>query len=296
MTASIPEETIRHVEARLGHRFQIDQTIAHSAERMLFRAWDSLLKRSVSLRVNIDPTGGLRPWFLREAEAMARLDHPAIRHVYEAGIVDELAYRVGNWIEGESLAEALERGPRPIPTALVLARDLLGALEHAHANGVIIRRVVPSGLLISMAGRSIVTDLRFCNLILSEIPTSERPSGRPFMAPEIRDGKAGDPAADIYTAGAILYLAVTGTTIPEDPAHIVPPRRMRAIIPAALERVILRALLPEPRARYLTASEMLEDFTSAAGTFEAATESLPTLSGDMAEGPQWEATASPSAG
>ena len=289
MPAMIPDETIRRIELALGLRYRLDQTIALSAERHLFRAWDKQLKRSVSLRVNIDPTGGLRPWFFREAEAMARLDHPAIRHVYEAGIMGEVAYRIGNWIEGESLAEALGRGPRSIPSVLILARDLLGAIEHAHANGIIIRRIVPSGVLLSMAGRSIVTDLRFCNMVLPEIPATEHPSGTPFLAPEVRDGKAGDPAADIYTAGAILYLAVTGTTIPEDPTLIVPPRRLRGIVPAALERVILRALKPEPRTRYLTASEMLEDFTSAAGTFETATESLPSLSGELAEGPKWEA-------
>ena len=289
MADTVPDETIRHLEEVLGLRFQLNQPIAHSAERLLFRAWDKLLKRSVSLRINVDPTGGLRPWFFREAEAMARLDHPAIRHVYEAGIMGEVAYRVGNWIEGESLADAIERGPRPIPSVLFLARDLLGAIEHAHANGVIIRRIVPSGLLLSMSGRSVVTDLRFCNLVLPEIPASENPSGTPFLAPEVRDGTAGDPAADIYAAGAILYLAVTGTTIPEDPTLIVPPRRLRGIVPAALERVILRALRPEPRARYLTASEMLEDFTSAAGEFEATAESLPSLSVEMAEGPHWEA-------
>src|SRR2546426_11504391 len=61
--------------------------------------------------------------------------HPAIRHVYAAGIVGPFAYRTANWIEGEGLAEALRRGPRPIPTAHALVRDLLGALEHAHARG-----------------------------------------------------------------------------------------------------------------------------------------------------------------
>ncbi len=289
MAVTVPDDALRRIEEVLTPRFRLDEPLAASAERLLFRAWDQLLKRSVSVRVNIDPTGGLRPWFLREAEALARLDHPAIRHLYEAAVVGEVVYRIGNWIEGESLAEALSRGPRPIPTVHILARDLLGAIEHAHANGIIIRRIVPSGLLLNMAGRGTVTDLRFCNLTLPEIPASEHPTGSSFMAPEIRDGKPGDPAADIYTAGAILYLAVTGVKIPENPELIVRPRRLRGIIPAALERVIMRALQPQPRARYLTASEMLEDFTSAAGSFEAPAESLPTLSGEMADGPQWEA-------
>src|SRR5690606_29017977 len=121
----------------------------------------------------IESTPVMRPWFLKEAEALGRLDHPAIRHLYEAGVVADVAYRIGNWILGESLEEAVHRGPRPIPAVHVLARDLLTALEHAHAHGVIVRRIVPPSLLLTATGRGTVTDLRFCNLTLPEIPDGE---------------------------------------------------------------------------------------------------------------------------
>ena len=120
---------------------------------MLFEAQDLMLKRRVSLRVNFYSDPATRAWFLREAEALGRLDHPAIRHVYDAGIIGELAYRVGNWIEGEGLQEALHRGPRPIPMVHTLARDILSALEHAHGHGIIVRRIVPASVLLSTAGR-----------------------------------------------------------------------------------------------------------------------------------------------
>ena len=96
---------------------------------MLFIAHDKTLNRRVSLRVNFYPDDKIRAWFLREAEALAQLDHPALRHVYDAGVVGELAYRVGNWIEGESLQEAVQRGPRPFPTVHTLARDILTGLR-----------------------------------------------------------------------------------------------------------------------------------------------------------------------
>ncbi len=243
----------------------------------------------MSLRVNLFSSDALRRWFIKEAEALARLDHPAIRHIYEAGVADDIAYRVGNWIEGESLAEAVERGARPVPTVHVLARDILGALEHAHAHGIIVRRIVPASLLLGLSGRGTVTDLRFCNLTLPEIPEDEVPTGLPFLAPEVRDGSIGDPTSDIYTAGAILYYAVTGATPPRNPAEIVPARRVRSVIPVALERVIHRALHPDPDRRYLTASEMLEDFASDAGEFEMPAVALPSLTGELAEGPHWEA-------
>lgn len=277
------------MDAALGSRFRIDRTVAVSAERVLFRAQDLVLKRNVSVRVNLFSSDTLRRWFIKEAEALARLDHPAIRHIYEAGIADDIAYRVGNWIEGESLAEAVDRGARPVPTVHVLARDLLSALEHAHAHGIIVRRIVPASLLLGLSGRGTVTDLRFCNLTLPEIPPDEVPTGLPFLAPEVRDGSVGDPTSDIYTAGAILYYAVTGATPPHDPAEIVPARRVRSVIPVALERVIHRALHRDPDRRYLTASEMLEDFASDAGEFEMPAVALPSLTGDLAEGPHWEA-------
>src|SRR5207249_3514695 len=75
-----------------------------------------------------------RAWFLRETETLAALDHPAIRHVYAAGLVGSFAYRTANWVEGESLAVSLRRGPRAIPTAHALVRDLLGAADHAPAT------------------------------------------------------------------------------------------------------------------------------------------------------------------
>lgn len=289
MTVKVPEDVLQRIDAAIGTRFRLDHPIAVSPERLLFRAHDRLLRRPVSLRVNIDTSDALRRWFLKEAEALARLDHPAIRHVYEAGLSGEVAYRVGNWIEGESLAEAIGRGPRPIPTVHVLARDLLSALEHAHAYGIMVRRIVPPSLLLSGTGRGTVTDLRFCSLTLPEIPNTEQPTGMPFLAPEVRDGRPGDPTSDVYTAGAILYFAITATTPPLDPSQLVPPREIRSVIPKALERVIQRSLDPDPDERYLTAAEMLEDFASDAGSFEEPRVSLPTLPTDLNDGPHWEA-------
>ena len=235
MAVTISDSMLKRVEAALGDRFRLDQTVAAGAERALFMGHDRLLNRDVSIRVSVDATDQLRRWFLVEAESLARLDHPAIRHVYEAAIRGDVAYRVGNWIEGESLAEAMTRGPRAIPAVHVLARDILGALEHAHARGIIVRRIVPAGLLLTGSGRCCVTDLRFCNLTLPEIPSNEAPSGMQFLAPEVREGRPGDPTSDVYTAGAILYYAVTGTQPPLDSTQLVPPREVRSIVPAALE-------------------------------------------------------------
>jgi serine/threonine protein kinase len=265
VTLPEPATLFRDTERRLGSRYQLERLVASSVERVLFVGRDRLLNRRVSIRANFFTSHLLRAWFLREAEALAQLDHPAIRHVYDVGIIDEMAFRIGNWVEAEGLLAASERGPRPIPQVHVLARDLLRGLEHAHAQGITVRRVVPTSLLITATGRGTITDLRFASYTLPAVPAGEAPTGLAYMAPEVRDGSIGDASGDVYTAGAVLYFAVTGAEPALDPAGLVSPSRLRAACPRALERVILRALRPAPGERYLTASEMLEDFASEAG-------------------------------
>src|SRR6266542_6925961 len=266
--ATPPTELMDGLARALAPAFRLDQLVAQSPERAMYRAWDRLLKRYVALRVHFVPASPGRAWFLRETETLAALDHPAIRHVYAAGIADSFAYRTANWIEGESLAEALRRGPRPIPTAHTLVRDLLGALEHAHARGVILRRIIPLTVMLELSGRAVITDLRYANWCLPNVPPEERGAGGAFVAPEIRAAGPGEPASDVYGVGALVYCVLTGQEPDPDPARIVPPRRLRPAIPAALERVLLRALQAQPSERYYTATEMLEDFVSDAGVFQ----------------------------
>jgi serine/threonine protein kinase len=261
------DEAIRALEPA----FRLDSLIALSPERALYHAWDRLLKRDVAIRIHLssDTTG--RAWFMRETETLAALDHATIRHVYAAGLFggSGLAYRTANWIQGESLADALRRGPRPIPWCMALIRDLLSGLEHAHARGVIMRRIVPSTLMISASGLGVITDLRYSNWCLPYLPTvaPDDPTIA-YRAPEIRAGEAGEPASDVYAVTANVYAALTGQPPDADPAKIPPPRQLRPAIPAAVERVVLRALAREPKDRYYTATEMLEDFVSDAGTFQ----------------------------
>lgn len=269
-------------EAALGARYRLDRLVAASTERVLFVARDTLLNRRVSLRVNFFSDASVRQWFLAEAEALAQLDHPAIRHTYDAGVVGEMAFRIGNWIEGEGLHEAAARGPRPIPTVHALARDLLSALEHAHSRGVIVRRMVPASILISSGGHGTLTDLRFCSYVLPHIPSDEPVPGRAYLAPEVRDGSPGEPTSDLFTAAAVLYFAITGVEPPDHPEQVVPPTKIRPATPAMVERILLRALHPNPASRFMTAAEMLEEFASVAGSYDSAAISEgPT--GDLAE-------------
>src|SRR5438552_4819906 len=269
MTSALPPaELLEGVVRVLEPAFRLDRLVHATAERVVYHAWDRLLKRHVALHTHLAPDAPGRAWFLRETETLAALDHPTIRHVYAAAIAGSFAYRTTNWVEGESLADALRRGPRPIPTAHTLVRDLLSAAEHAHARGVILRRIVPLTLMLELSGRAVITDLRYANWCLPNVPPEERGAGGAFVAPEVRAGGPGEPASDVYAVAALVYYVLTGHEPDADPARVVPPRQIRPAVPAALERVLLRALQAAPAARYFTATEMLEDFVSDTGVFQ----------------------------
>jgi len=268
--------------------FEIERVVAASAERMLLVARDIVLKRNVALRVHMQPNTPGRIWFERESELLASLDHPGIRPVYSARYRENWAYRVSKWIEGESLEEAIERGPRPIPTILRLARDLLAALDYAHHEHVIARRVVPSSLMLEHGGRAVITDLRWANPCLSVAGPDPDSAGRPFLAPEVRDGQPGDPAGDVYAAGAVLYYAVTSRAPALDPTLVVPARDVRPHTPQALERVILRALCVFPADRYFTPAEMADDLLSDLGDYEFRGTLAPPVGADTEDPAEWE--------
>ena len=255
------------VAAALEPSFRLALVVA-TPERVVYQAWDRMLKRYVALHVHLEPDAPGRAWFLRETETLAALDHPTIRHVYGAGVSGRFAYRTANWVDGESLADALRRGPRPLPTALALVRDLLSAAEHAHARGVILRRIVPTTLMLELSGRAVITDLRYASWCLPNVPADDRGAGGAFVAPEVRAGGAGEPASDVFAVAALVYYVLTGQPPDPDLARLVPPRQLRPAVPAALERVLMRALQAAPGDRYFTATEMLEDFVSDAGVFQ----------------------------
>lgn len=263
--AGLLDEALRALEPA----FRLDNLVALSPERALYQAWDRVLKRHVTIRVHLIAGTPGRAWFMRETETLAALDHPAIRHAYAAGEIGSFAYRTANWIDGESLADALRRGARPIPQTMSMIRDLLSGLEHAHARGIIMRRVVPSTLMLNTSGAGVITDLRYSNWCLPYLePLPADDPSVAFMAPEVRAGETGDPASDVYSVAANIYAALTGNPPDVDPDRLVPPRQQRQAIPAAVERVIVRALSRVPKGRYYTATEMLEDFVSDAGTFQ----------------------------
>ncbi|MDH3495530.1 MAG: serine/threonine-protein kinase [Gemmatimonadota bacterium] len=265
----------REAEHVFAGMFELEQLVAANEFRALFVARHVVLERRVALRVHFEPDTPGRRWFERETVLLAQLDHPGLRPIHSAGYRGDWAYRVTKWIDGESLYEAIQRGPRPIPDVLQLARDLLSALDYAHTQQIVVRRIAPTSLMLTRAGRAIITDLRWANSLLEYAGPEVDPATDPFLAPETRNGDPGDPGSDLYAAAALIYYAVTGEAPAADPADISPPSLLRTACPKALERVVVHALQPMGRARYLNAAEMAGDLLSELGDLAFRTSAAP---------------------
>ncbi len=270
-----------------GGMFQVGRGVAASPHRALFVVRDAVLNREVALRVQLRPGTRKRIWFERETELLASLDHPALRPVYAAGYKDRWAYRVTKWIEGESLETAVMRGPRPIPRVLRIARSLTGLLEYVHSHQIAVRRIVPSTVMLETTGRMIVIDLRFASVCL-DVADEWDVGSVPFVAPEIRNGGGGDPRSDIYTAGALLFFALTAQAPPADLSATVAPRELRSVSPKALDRIVMRALEPDPKDRYHTAAEMNDDLVSELGDLGPEILVAPQLGTGYEDAGAWE--------
>lgn len=283
-----PARLFQRAEEVFAGRFILERLVAADTVRALFVARHPVLRRRVALRVHLQPDTAARTWFERETVLLAQVDHPGIRPIYSGGYRGDWAYRITKWIDGESLHDAVARGPRPIPAVLQMARDLISALDYAHGKNIIIRRIVPTALMLTGAGRAIITDLRWANPLLDIAGPDIDPALETFLAPETRGGRPGEYSSDLYTAAALLYFAVTGIAPPSNPVEIQPPSTLRASCPRLLDRVILRAIQLEGERRYQTAEEMGDDLLSELGDYDFHTGVPPSAAASADDPVAWE--------
>jgi serine/threonine protein kinase len=179
---------------------------------------DTKLRRSVALREVVAPDGvsaadleKLRPRFLREAQAAARLNHPNVVRVYDIVINEGSPWIIMEYLPSHSLAEVIaERGPMPPEQAAQCGLDVLAALTAAHRASVLHRDVKPGNVLIAENNRTVLTDFGLATIVGDPALTRADAGSPAFMAPERAAKKAVGPAADLWSLGATLYFAVEG--------------------------------------------------------------------------------------
>ncbi|MGE0711978.1 MAG: protein kinase [Planctomycetota bacterium] len=203
--------------------------------------------------------------FRREADLAFQLDHPHVVRVHDVGADGHLRYLALDLVEGGSLQDRLARqGPLPWGEAARIAIKLAGALEHAHARGVLHRDLKPANVLFDAEGEPRLADFGLARgPDGSSLTQTGTMLGTPaFMAPEqSRDAKRADARSEVYGLAALLYALLTGRPpvlaatladairqLEDEPPPS--PRALRSDLPAGLEAVVLRALAKQPEERY----------------------------------------------
>ncbi|MEV7976910.1 serine/threonine-protein kinase [Streptomyces sp. NPDC086519] len=251
-------------------RFELVARLGGGGMGMVWRATDLVLRRSVAVKEVRPADPGLAEWdpeaarllrerVLREARALARVDHPnvvTIHHIVDGG-PGTYPWIVMELVTGGSLADRLAAGPMNPVEAARIGREVLAALRAAHEAGIEHRDVKPANVLLRPDGRPVLTDFGIAAVReATALTATGSVIGTPdFMAPERVSGKDGGPAADLWSLAMMLYVAVEGhhplrrgttlATLAAVLAEDVPP----PVQAGPLTDVLTRVLVRDPEAR-----------------------------------------------
>ncbi|MDX6727384.1 MAG: hypothetical protein QOK49_2189 [Baekduia sp.] len=251
---------------------RIEGVLGRGGMGVIYRATELRLGRPVALKLiateqAADPD--VRERFEREARMTASIEHPNVVPVYAAGEEDGHLYLVMRYVPGTDLHALLRRDGRLAPQrAAALVAQVAGALDAAHAAGLVHRDVKPANILIA-GDHAYLSDFGITRFQSSETRITD--SGNwigtvDFMAPEHLRSEPTDARADVYALGCVLFTALTGappfrrTTVPATiTAHLhqAPPRPSDTLgVPAAFDSVVARALAKDPADRYPSAGDL----------------------------------------
>ncbi|KAE8764910.1 serine/threonine-protein kinase, partial [Georgenia thermotolerans] len=252
-------------QGTLQGRYVLRRPIGHGATAEVWEAEDTLLGRTVAVKVvnlaaTTDPT--LADRLRREAQAMAVLDHPDVATVYDVGVEGASAYLVMELVPGRDLAAVLRDGPLPLAEALRIGERVAGALEAVHRAGIVHRDVKPANVLVD--GEQVV----LVDFGIAAVGRAAAALTRPgttvgtaeYMSPEQAAGRAATPATDTYALGCLLTTLIAGRApfTGENPLAILhqhveatPPRlaELAPGVPARLDRLVATMLAKEPDSR-----------------------------------------------
>ncbi|HRQ40873.1 MAG TPA: protein kinase [Chloroflexota bacterium] len=249
----------------LNGRYQLEAEIGRGGMGVVYRAQDTLLDRHVAVKLLSAGSLGTegRARLLHEAQAAARLNHPNIITIYDAGEVDGASYIIMELLDGESL---FDHRPETLPEILPIAIQISTALEHAHANGVIHRDLKPENVIITQDGTAKLTDFGLARSMASRLTVEGAFIGTVFyLPPEQALGQPIDGRTDLYAFGVMLYELVTGQLpfTADDPLAVIsqhlyappiPPSNHNCDLPPALDGLIMKLLQKNPDDRPTSAT------------------------------------------
>ena len=265
----------------LNARYELLQKLGEGGVAIVYRAHDSLLDRTVAVKVLREQLTGDPAFverFRREAQAAARLSHPNITAIYDVGRDGDQYYIVMEYVEGEDLKSLIaSSAPLSIALALSVAEQVCAALEHAHEQGFVHRDIKPQNILLARPGGQsamATPPVKVADFgLVRSLSAVSAPDGGlvlgtvQYVSPEQARGEPATPASDIYSLGVCLYEMLTGrlpfeseTAVGLALKHIQdpvsPPSRVNPLVPPTVDALVLRAMDKQPSQRFASAKEM----------------------------------------
>jgi serine/threonine protein kinase len=264
-------------------RYEIVREIGRGAMGVVYEGRDLSLMRPVALKTLLleslaeDLREPFEKRFYQEARAAASLQHPSIVVVYEIGIdsAADALFMSLEFLRGRTLETMIEEGPLPWREALRITSRLADALSHAHENGVVHRDIKPGNIMVLKKGEPKIMDFGVAKLDSSNLTTQGDVLGSPgYMAPEqVLEGRV-DARSDLFSLGAVLYEALTGTKAFGQGSfseilmrlaydHPASPSSLVFDVPQAVDSIVARAMTKSPGDRYASAEALVEDIEDA---------------------------------
>src|SRR5260221_570732 len=277
---------------RVG-KFEVHELIGEGAMGAVWKAYDSVIRRYVALKLlsRAGRSSDAKDRFMREARAAGALQHPNIVTIYDLGDSDEQLFIAMELVDGRDLSSLIALSePLALERKLDIVIEVLQGLSYAHERGVIHRDVKPSNVRIASDGSVKIMDFGIARLQSADVTGSGAIVGTPtYMAPEQITNGAITPATDIFAVGCLLYeLLAYRKPFEAETVHGVlyqvlttDPKPLRAAapsIPAALERVVGKALNKVPEERFETARQMQSALFSIRAALSGASDTTERLS------------------
>jgi serine/threonine-protein kinase len=260
----------------IGERYTVEARIGQGGMAEVFRGFDPSLDRTVAIKILVHPfdrDAGFVARFRREAQAAARLNHPNIVGVFDAGADGDTQYIVMEYIEGRTLASFLAAGGTPSPMqAVELTEKVASALQAAHEHGIVHRDIKPANVMVTRAGAVKVMDFGIARVQSdATAPQTSSVIGTPaYFSPEQAQGQPVDARSDIYSLGCVLYemlahhqpftgdtpVAIAYKQVNETPP---PPSASNPDVPPRLDAVVMKCMAKNPANRYQSAAELIAD-------------------------------------
>jgi serine/threonine protein kinase/tetratricopeptide (TPR) repeat protein len=282
------------LEGAFAGRYEIIEELGRGGMGIVYKAKDTKLDRTVALKF-LPPewTSDLqaKERFIREARAAAALDHPHICAVYEIDEAQGRMFISMAFVEGESLKNKIERGFLKLEEAVDVGMQVAAGLKEAHLKGIVHRDIKSANIIVTKDGQAKILDFGLAKVRGGVLVTKEGVTMGTvaYMSPEQARGEDVDRRTDIWSLGVVLYQGLTGqlpfrgehdqvvlhSILHQEPK---PLRKLRAGIPIALERIVIRALKKNRQERYQSADELLADLVLVKNELEA---------GSFEEGLSW---------